>query len=302
MAFPRPLPPKVKHPMLTRREPPKGFLGTNEGKRVIMMMVMLVAVVGSVFGNKILHRQDATPASGPTSQLSLRHLPAEFLSADTKHLLIAAEDGAQKPLEPGLIAILRAFNERMELAKNVNPKSRPPEPKLVDLNITEALAAPDKFRGGWVRFQGIPSTAWTVDLANAVAPKGVYYTGILVEDPRSTGVMFGTTERLPDFERARCRLEIEGVFLQNVRFETQSLRPSERYRTVPFVVARSVRIFEEKPQKTWMDQLFLPVIVGLVFVTAVATYLVVKQVDKRRSISGYRIRPGGPMRSKSNGQ
>lgn len=296
MAFPvrRKLPPGHRS-TFGQAGPPRTLATTKEGKRIIFYLFGLVAVIGSVFGNRLL-RPDQGPATSrsATQADALTRPPKSFVRSDTLHSLITAEDLTSQPSAPGVAAILREFAALPEIG----------EPKeIVNLDIKEALTFPERFRGGWVRMEGIPSDVWTISIDTPEVPYGMLFCGVLVDNPSATGVQFGTIAKIPkELDPARCRVEVEGVFLQNLRWETMSHKPSEKYRTTPFLVVRSVRIVEAKDPKTWLNNLWVPLLSIVGVLAALGTFIVVRVVEKKKSRGGYRLKTPGFDRSQTHGK
>lgn len=293
MAFPRRIPKNAKPmPMAPLRPEAKPFFATAEGRRVVIYLVALVAVGGVVYQTVQNRAAALAQTQSSTRPVEVKHPPTSFVTADTLHAMITAVDGMSRPSEPGVAAILNEFKMRKEGEVDARTGKKLGDPELVLMRSAEAVAEPAKFRGGYVRFRGIPTTAYTLGFDNPLAPKGVIYHGIVVEDPHSGvgGVMFGTVGKIPDFTPAEGMLEVEGVFLQTVTFETKSNREAERFRTVPYIVASSVKFFDaskiESPTASWGERLIIPAAIVAMIVLSIAIVFLIKRIQKADRPSG----------------
>lgn len=226
----------------------EAFFRSSEGKKVLIFGAALAAVVFAILWGQVTRgrrtRETAERMSPAVTMVTKP--PLAFVPAEVRHRLQSVEDLAEEVHRPGLAALLEYMAAPVELPGTSSVDSgvrrRPPDAELVALEINEALAAPELFRGGWVRAKGKVSTVWTetISAAESTGEPRFIYRGIMVQDPQSAGIQFITSVKPPDFTIVRDEVSVTGVFLQNLRFKTRDERTP--WRNVPLLVLDELNI------------------------------------------------------------
>ena len=270
------------------------FLGSSEGKKVLLFGAALSAVVFAILWGQLTRERrqlDLVTGKPAVPIVVVTAPPQAFVPAEVKHRLLAVDDLAEEFSLPGLRALLAHFAElhassAMNPAKPTPAVGLPAAADVVDFHIAEALADPKAFRGGWVKTDGVVTTLWTEGLDDPDSTGGMLplYRGILVENPQSTGVMFVTTKRPPDFTIVRDHVALRGVFLQTIRFKTQDEKIP--YRIVPLLVVDEFVVVESAQGRTAQTNL-LPVAVTIGAAAAVLiVFLILRRKSRRTAATG----------------
>ncbi len=226
----------------------EGFFGSSEGKKILIFGAALVAVAFAIlWGQVTRERRSRDPAERLSpAVMTVNKPPLAFVPAEVRHRLQSVEDLAEEVNRPGLVALLDFMAAPVEVPGSANAvagaRRRPDASEVVALEINEALAAPELFRGGWVRAKGKGTTVWTESInepGSSGEPRYIY-RGILVMDPKSAGIQFITTVKPPDFTIVRDEVSVSGVFLQNLRFKTRDEHTP--WRSVPLLVLDTLEI------------------------------------------------------------
>jgi hypothetical protein len=210
-------------------------------------------------------------------------VPVEIL-----HQLRTLEDFAPNPRDSAIATVIGY------LATIGGPESRPQSVTFTDLDVDQALAYPQDFRGGLVRVRGQYLGVDTRSIQHpAIAdPEGWTYRGYLFGKGRAgpVPVLFQGTMMPPDVPRD-TPMEVEGVFLQAVQYETKD----GKTRTAPFLVASSVRAVKFEAKRSILDTLFLPIVCALIILIVMTTLYLFKK-SRVPARSRYVARPPGPGR------
>lgn len=225
----------------------EGFFGSSEGKKILIFGAALVAVMFAILWGQITRdrrSRDTAERLSPAVMMVTKP-PLAFVPAEVRHRLQSVEDLAEEVNRPGLVALLDFMAAPVEVPGSTpvaSARRRPDAAEVVALEINEALAAPELFRGGWVHAKGKVSTVWTetINEPDSNGEPRYIYRGILVRDPKSAGIQFITTVKPPDFTIVRDEISVSGVFLQNLRFKTRDEHTP--WRNVPLLVLDTLEI------------------------------------------------------------
>ncbi len=287
---------RLRHPLYRPMgtEPPKPFLKTPEGKRITIFGFGFAALIATLLSGvkhpsaQETRQTDSQPTSRPVTVLA--HPPATFIPASVLHVIRAVQDETEEPSEAARAAVLKWLYPTA--GPESGPTELPPTLNPTELAIDEARAFPDAFRGGHVRTRGQVIRVRTYDSDRV--PGERIYRGYLVQDPRAAGVMFDTINPLPGdkFEKLDP-IEIEGVFVQNIRYEAVN----GKFQTVPYIVATSMRVARpETPHSLWQNPLVLLMMVAIVLFGLAAWLIIQRRLRRDIPPPGFRARRPGPGR------
>lgn len=285
------------------------FFGSSEGRKTLIYGAALAAVVFAILWGQAARQRRAVDAVGSARGLpavnatvAVTAPPLAFVPAEVRHRLLTVEDLQEEPSLPALRALLdhiATLHAPSATAPGATaPGGAPADAQVVDLHISEALADPAAFRGGWVKTDGVVTTLWTegLDDPNTVDGARPLYRGILVENPKSTGVMFATTTPPSEFTILRDRVLLRGVFLQNIRFKTRD--PKIPYRDVPLLVLDSFEVAHRaKNQFLYASILPVAVTVGAAIVV-IFIFFHLRRKARRVAAAGS-VGVDGPARGRS---
>jgi hypothetical protein len=226
----------------------EAFFGSGEGKKVLIFGAALVAVMFAILWGQVTRDRrvrDAVERIAPTVTMVTKP-PLAFVPAEVRHRMQSVEDLTEEPHKPGLQALLDHLATPVETPGSTSVdggvRRRPNAEEITRLEIPEALAAPELFRGGWVSAIGKVSTVWTETISDGSsnAEPRFLYRGVLVYDPQCAGVQFVTLVKPPDFTIVRDELSATGVFLQNIRMKTKDERTP--WRSMPLLVLDELKV------------------------------------------------------------
>jgi hypothetical protein len=250
-------------------------------------MVGLVAIAGSMYLHRAKRRiaevqEGEATASTP---VEVTHVPVSFVPPLAMHRLKAVIDGAADESVPGLGALFEFFagKEGSEFLATGN---------AVPLESAEALAAPERFRGGLVTAVGRMVATRTLAIDHPGAPEGIYYWTAVAESPRNpdAGFIIASLGVPAEFEREDI-VTVNGVFLQTVRYEGKD----GTWHNLPLVVAPTFSVGRgQRPEEGWLAKLFLPMVTVVVAGIGITTFILMKQIRQRRTGSYLKVRPPGP--------
>jgi hypothetical protein len=234
------------------------FWRNTSGRRLAAYAFGLLALIIVQFRGMMTPPADASRSAAPQASdapadsraasrpvVEILHPPTSFLPDYVRHELRAVPDEIEDFSDFGAASIFKYLQGMVDPTAMVptgpeGAATRPSTGQATDLVNAEALAEPERFRGGMVRSSGKLVRFRTLGFKPGVVPDDLIYQGFLVGDPQSPegGVMFLTLIKPPEYDRAEDTLEVEGVFLQNSRYEAVN----GAVRRVPCLVATSIRI------------------------------------------------------------
>lgn len=284
------------------------FLRTTSGRRLIgygcaFVVVVAVIINGTTWG--AIGGAKTGPDSKPASRiepvlLTIDHPPITFVPSSVRHRLLGVPNADDNAVDFGTEVLLThlglppAVDEKAD-SREAGVASRPARSAVVDLVNEEAVADADAFRGGYVRAVGKCVRWRTVAFDRPAHPQGMIYEGILVTSPKAEhgGVMFVTTTPPPDYERAEDTLEVEGIFLNNVRYEAHT----GKQRTVPCLVATSVVVLPRRVSDPLINnRVWIPMMLVLATGTVVITLILTRKTRAQRvPIRQLGTRPARPL-------
>lgn len=285
--FPRRGIPSPKVPRLPgRREEQKPFFRTRQGYRFLFYAFLLLAFGGAMLG-KLTQWQSRqggaeSRAGADSRSLPVTSPPKAFVSSDVRHSLLTLEDFTKSPRPSAIALILRSLRDA------AGPESRATQPEYVDLEIDEAIAHPEAFRGGFVRTRGHLMGVETRGPEDALT----YRCWLIVDGGRNPQMVFVETDTIPKFEKNEM-LDAEGVFLQAVSYEDAK----GRTRMSPFIAASALkRTPPAEHSESFRDKLFTPIAIFLIILILATTLFLVTKSRRSAPATRYVARPPGPGR------
>jgi hypothetical protein len=284
--FPRrgiPFPKTIHAPL--RREPPKPFLKTSSGRRMVLYVFGLVALLGTLLKGVGASAPPRTQEGADSRAIQVTNPPKAFVAPEVLHQLRTIQDFTREPNDAAITTTVAFF----EKAKG--PEG--PALEWTDLDIEQAVAHPEAFRGGLVRVSGLLAGVETLALHHPAIPSGKIYRGYLWCRTASgaDAMVVWDTPAPPEFEK-ETPLIVEGAFLQAIQYEARK----GAVRSTPFLVATAVRPAPPSEGKSILETLFVPITVSLIILILVMTLFLLKRSRKPAAAPDYRVRPPGPGR------
>jgi hypothetical protein len=179
-------------------------------------------------------------ASEPIPVATPRRIDTLFEGA-----LVGARDGqdfAETPSYRRLLELVARFEDQ-ELRDQARR----------ELDMADAIAHPDAWRGEIVRVRGLVAGLQAVRLSYPIGERQDCYRAIVTEADGSEGVVVDFLEAPPEVELRRDVVEVEGVFYRTVRYE--NLR--DTVVEAPYLIARRPRLLDQDalPRRTILDHL-----------------------------------------------
>jgi hypothetical protein len=136
------------------------------------------------------------------------------------------------------------------------------------LDVADALARPEAWRGQHVRVRGLVAWMRAIKLAAPLLGSPDVYRAVVTEPDGTEGVAVDFLAPPPPFELQRDVVEVEGVFFRTVRYENEADQQME----APYVIAREIRRLDPDalPRRTAFDSF------GRLLVVAALALLVVR--------------------------
>lgn len=275
---------KVRLPPAPERAKP--FHKTALGRRLLIYGILFLLFL-PVFINKARGDGAARQGGGDSRpQVALTNAPRQFVPNNVMHSLVSLEDFTEGAND-GAIGVVLGY------LKSLGGAESRASVDWTDLDVTQALAYPEHFRGGLVRIRGAFFRSDGQDIQQPAVPLGVVFRGWLaVREGHTDYVLAYMTDDRTKFEPPQV-VEAEGVFLQAIRYEDKK----GFVRTAPLVVVPSLRLSPTLPPQTFLDKHFSTAIIVLIIVVLGTTWFLLRRksgqlASRRRFVA----RPPGPER------
>jgi hypothetical protein len=161
------------------------------------------------------------------------------------------------------------------------------------LNIAEALAQPDAWRGKIVRLHGLVAWMQAVKLESPLGESEDVYRALVTQPDGTAGVAVDFLHPPPELGIQRDVIEVEGVFLRTVRYENKGGTHVE----APYLIARGLRRLDVDAlrRSTALGGL------GKILIAAAVIFLVMRVLllVRRRRAGERRPQGGRPLRERS---
>ena len=212
-------------------------------------------------------------------------VPRETVDERWEGTLAEAVDGQDFGESPGYRRLLEILSQKGEdeLKQGVERQ----------LDVADALAHPDAWRGKIVRVHGLVAWMQAVKLASPIGDSEDVYRALVTQPDGTAGVAVDFLHPPPAFEIQRDVIEVEGVFLRTVSYENKGGNAVE----APYLIARGLRLLDlnRAPRSTALEGL------GKVLIAAAVVFLVIRVmlIFRRRKESERRAAGNKLLRERS---
>lgn len=275
--------------LLEGSEPPKPFLRTPIGLRVLLLALLLTTAAMMLWSRERRADQDAKARSARAAEAaaSAPVAPTEEQLSERRRKLSTAFEGALNDTVNGddfvetpgyrrLIEILAASSSE-DVARRASNY----------LDHAAAMATPDMFRGEYVRVRGLLGGLSAYKLDAPVHDITDVWRGTIAQpDGEQDTVVLDLVGEPPELELRRSVVEVEGLLYRTVAYESRS----GEQRVAPYLLARSVRVLPGRAGGSHSARTRL--MVTACGVGAIVVYFLIRYSARARSAPRSR-RPAG---------